>query len=100
MVAATAEVLDAILAQGIPNRFQLRFAGKPTPAICIEWWVPVVEAILRPAYKHLKPLIKPSGPPKELLPDALDNFRNQVESLVENGDERWRTFAGKVKLTA
>jgi len=45
-------------------------------------------------------VLKASGPPRELPPGALQDFRNQVEAMVENGDEKWKAFADKVKLTA
>lgn len=100
MVAAIAESMEALLARRITNSFQPKFKGRPAPAKCIAHWQPIVDALAPLACKNLRPVLKASGPPKELPPDALDNFRNHVEVMVENGDERWKAFADKVKLTA
>lgn len=99
MVAAIAESMEALLGGRIRNSFQPKFKGKPSPVKCTEHWRPIVDALAPLAYRNLKPVLKASGPPRELLPGTLQDFRNHVEAMVENSDERWKTFAGKVRLS-
>lgn len=98
MVTAIAESIEAILDRGIANSFQLKFVGKQVPVTCVKNWRPIVEVLAPLAHKHLKPVLKPSGPPRELSSEALDNFRNQVESRVVIEEEPWATFTHKVTL--
>lgn len=98
MVAAIAESMEALLGRPIINTFQPRFKGKPEPTKCVGFWVPVVEALSPLAHRNLKPVLKASGPPRDLPSGVLQAFRNHVEAMVENGDDRWTTFAGKVTL--
>jgi AIPR protein len=99
LVAAIAESMDAILGRPIANSFQPKFKGRPGPAKCMEYWRPIVDAIAPFARRNLTPVLKASGPPRELAKGALQDFRNRVESWAESGDERCKTFADKVKLT-
>lgn len=99
MVAAITESMEALLGRRVVNSFQAKFKGKPTPSKCIDQWRPIVDALAPLAHRNLKPALKTSGPPRELPASALQHFRNQVEAMVENGDERWKDFANKVKLT-
>ena len=96
MVAAVAESIEAILDRGIANSFQLKFVGKQVPVTCVKNWQPIVEVLAPLAHRHLKHVLKASGPPRELSSEALDNFRNQVESRVVIEEEPWATFTHKV----
>ncbi len=98
LVSAIAESMDAILDRPIANSFQPKFKGRPGPAKCMEYWRPIVDALAPFANRHLKPVLKASGPPRELSKGALQDFRNLVESWIESGDERCKTFADKVEL--
>jgi hypothetical protein len=99
MVAAIAESMEALLGRRILNSFQPKFKGKLSPVKCTEHWRPIVDALAPLAYRNLKPVLKASGPPRELPSGPLQDFRNHVEAMVENGDERWKTFADKVRLS-
>jgi hypothetical protein len=99
MVAAIGESLEAILDRHIVSSFQPNFKGRPSPAKCVTSWQPVVDTLAALAHHHLLPILKASGPPRELSQGALENFRNHVEMTVDHDDEKWKTFAGLVKLT-
>jgi hypothetical protein len=99
MVAAIGESMEALLGQRIANSFQPEFKGKPTPAKCVEYWRPIVDALAVFAHSTLKPVLNPGGPPRNLSEGSLQHFRDQVEVAVDNDDARWKIFADKVKLT-
>lgn len=103
LVAAIGLSIPDILGRGISHPFQPNFKGKLVPAKCVTAWRPIVDSVATQAPQHLGPVLLASGPPRDLGPETLENFRSQVEAMVESisetGDNKWNAFRRKVKLT-
>lgn len=96
LVSAVAECVDEILGQRVEDSYRVGFSGDPSPAECIAYWGPIVDAFASLAHTNLTQLLEAGGPPKQLDAMALRGFSDQVEVMVGNGDERWAAFSDKV----
>ncbi|MBD2055000.1 AIPR family protein [Oculatella sp. FACHB-28] len=97
LTSAIAKCLDTFLGKPIPNPFRVSFGLHTSPQEAEKIWEPVVEATV-PFCKQLLPAVKKSLNNADEAKEAIDNFKNMVESAKEYHTSRFEEFAKHVQI--